>query len=116
MRKAGRLLGVLLILIWMSAPLEARVIRLEIESATDVLHGKPFGDAGPYEQLTGTIHYSVRVDNPRSSRIVDLRNAVNLRQGEVEFSASFVAFRPKDPRRGNGSLLLEVPNRGRARI
>jgi hypothetical protein len=116
MRKAGRLLGVLLILIWMSAPLEARVIRLEIESATDVLHGKPFGDAGPYEQLTGTIHYSVRVDNPHNSRIVDLRNAVNLRQGEVEFSASFVAFRPKDPRKGNGSLLLEVPNRGRARI
>ena len=24
-----------------------------------------------------------------------------------------MAFRPKDPRKGNGSLLLEVPNRGR---
>jgi len=31
---------------------------------------------------------------------------------EVEFSADFIAFRPKDARKGNGSMLLEVPNRG----
>jgi hypothetical protein len=34
----------------------------------------------------------------------------------VEFSADFIAVRPKDPSKSNGSLLLEVPNRGRARI
>ena len=45
-----------------------------------------------------------------------MRDAVNLRHGEVEFSADFVAFRPKDAHRANGSLLLEVPNRGRARF
>jgi hypothetical protein len=116
MRNAGRLVAVLLVLGWMSAPLQARVIRFEVESSTDVLRGKSFGDAGPYERLSGTIFYAVPVDNPHNSRIVDLRNAVNVRQGRVEFSANFVAFRPKDPRRGNGSLLLEVPNRGRSRI
>ena len=113
MRQIGRLLGLLLVLIGVSAPLAARVTRVEIESRTDVLSGKSFGDTGAYERLSGQIFFSVRVDNPHNSRIVDLRNAVNLNHGEVEFSADFVAFRPKDPQRGNGSLLLEVPNRGR---
>jgi hypothetical protein len=113
MRQIGRLLGLLLALVWVSAPLEARVTRVTIESRTDVLGGKSFGDAGAYERLSGQIFFSVRVDNPHNSRIVDLHNAVNLDHGEVEFSADFVAFRPKDPQRANGSLLLEVPNRGR---
>jgi len=56
------------------------------------------------------------VNNPHNGAIVDLKNAVNLRNGEVEFSADFIAIRPKDPHRGNGSLLLENPNRGRSRI
>src|SRR5580700_11438818 len=113
MRQIGRLLGLVLAFVWVSAPLQARVTRVAIESRTDVLGGKSFGDAGPYERLSGQIFYSVRVDNPHNSGIVDLRNAANLNHGEVEFSADFVAFRPKDPRRANGSLLLEVPNRGR---
>ena len=41
---------------------------------------------------------------------------MNLKNGEVEFSADFVAVRPKDAHKGNGSMLLEVPNRGNARI
>ena len=108
--------ALLLILGWVSAPLQARVTRVEVESRTDVLHGKSFGDAGAYERLSGQIYYSVPVDNPHNSRIVDLAHAVNLHRGEVAFSATFVAFRPKDPRKGNGSLLLEVPNRGRPNI
>jgi hypothetical protein len=41
---------------------------------------------------------------------------VNLKKGEVEFSSDFIAVRPKDAHKGNGSMLLEVPNRGRGRI
>ena len=41
---------------------------------------------------------------------------MNLKDGEVEFSAEFIVVRPKDSKNSNGSLLLEVPNRGRARI
>jgi Alpha/beta hydrolase domain len=116
MRNTRGLFAVLLLLGWVSTPLEARVTRIEIESRTDVLQGKTFGDVGAYERLTGQIHYTVRVENPHNSRIVDLRKAVNLRQGEVAFSSSFVAFLPKDPKKANGSVLLEVPNRGRPRI
>jgi hypothetical protein len=100
----------------LALPLNARVLRVEIASRNDVHNGKPFGDAGAYERITGRVYFSLPVDNLHNQRIVDLRNAVNLKNGEVEFSADFVAVRPKDAHKGNGSLLLEVPNRGRGRI
>jgi hypothetical protein len=100
----------------LSLPLSARVVRVEIASRTDVLNGKPFGDVGGYERMTGKVYFSLPVANPHNRRIVDLSNAVNLKNGEVEFSSDFVAVRPKDAHKGNGSMLLEVPNRGRARI
>ncbi len=99
-----------------AVPVDARVVRVDIKSRQDVLNGKSFGDAGAYERLTGQIYFSLPVANPHNLRIVDLKNAVNLRNGEVEFSANFMALRPKDAHKGNGSLLLENPNRGHSRI
>jgi hypothetical protein len=106
----------LVIFLLLTLPLHARVTRVEIASRADVLNGQPFGDTGPYERITGRIFFSLPVSNPHNLRIVDLKNAVNLKDGEVEFSADFIAVRPKDPRKGNGSLLLENPNRGYSRI
>jgi hypothetical protein len=97
-------------------PLNARVLRLEIASRTDVLRGQQFGDVGAYERITGRVYFALAVANSRNLRIVDLNHAVNLENGEVEFSADFIAVRPKDAHKGNGSMLLEVPNRGRGRI
>ena len=97
-------------------PLNARVLRVETANCTDVLGGKTFGNAGAYERITGRIYFSLAVNNPHNQRIVDLGNAVNLKKGEVEFSADFIAVQPKDAHKGNGSMLLEVPNRGRGRI
>ena len=97
-------------------PLYARVVRVDITSRQDVINGKSFGDVGAYERITGRIYFSVRIENPHNKRIVDLANAVNLNNGEVEFSADFIAIRPKDPSKGNGSMLLESPNRGHSRI
>lgn len=97
-------------------PLHARVLRVEIASRADVLQGKPFGDAGAYERITGRVYFSLPIASSHNQRIVDLSNAVNLKNGEVEFSSDFVAVRPKDAHKGNGTMLLEVPNRGRARI
>ncbi len=96
--------------------LHARVVRVETATRTDVLGGQQFGDAGAYERITGRVYFSLPVANPHNRRIVDLDKAVNLKNGEVEFSADFIAMRPKDAHKGNGSLLLEVPNRGRGRI
>jgi hypothetical protein len=94
----------------------ARVTRVEISSRHDVLEGKSFGNVGAYERIVGRVYFSIPISNPHNQRIVDLPNAVNLKNGEVEFSADFVAVRPKDSKKGNGSLLLEVPNRGHSRI
>jgi hypothetical protein len=111
-----RLVLLLFLLALAVFPLEARVTHVETTSRRDVLGGKPFGDAGAYERITGRIYFSLPVANPHNLRIVDLGNAVNLKNGEVEFFSDFIAVRPKDARKGNGSLLLEIPNRGRGRI
>jgi hypothetical protein len=97
-------------------PIHARVVRVEISSRVEVLGGKAFGDTGAYERITGRVYFSLAVANAHNRRIVDLSNAVNLKNGEVEFSSDFIAVRPKDPQKSNGSMLLEVPNRGRGRI
>src|SRR5579864_6168193 len=111
-----RLRLALISLFFLLLPLQARVTRVEIATRADVLNGKSFGDTGSYERITGRIFFSLPVANPHNHRIVDLKNAVNLKNGEVEFSADFVAIRPKDAHKSNGSLLLEKPNRGHGRI
>ncbi len=106
----------LVILAFSILRLEARVTRVELNSRTTVLNGRAFGNSGAYERLAGRVYFSVAVDNPHNLRIVDLRNAINLKNGEVDCSADFVAIRPTDVRKGNGSMILEVPNRGQAGI
>ncbi len=105
-----------LLLFLASVPLQARVVRVDILSRTDIENGKQFGNAGAYERIAGRVYFSVAVSNPHNDRIVDLKNSVNFHDDGVEFSADFVAIHPKDARKGNGSMLLEVPNRGASRI
>jgi len=114
----SKLAGILaaFLLLASSVTLSARVARVQVISRHDVLGGKSFGNTGPYERILGTVYFSLPVDSPHNAGIVDLKNAVNLRNGQVEFSADFIAIRPKDSQRGNGSLLLENPNRGHSRI
>src|SRR6202049_2423932 len=110
---------VALLLLFLSAGvalLNAKVVRVEIASRSDVLNGKAFGEAGGYERITGRVYFSLAVANAHNRRIVDLDKAVNVKNGEVEFSSDFIAIRPKDPNKSNGAMLLEVPNRGRSRI
>ena len=97
-------------------PACARVTRVEVTSRETVLNGKEFGAAGAYERIVGRVYFSLAVLNPHNRGIVDLANALNLKAGAVEFSADFVALRPVDAHKGNGSMILEVPNRGRSRI
>jgi hypothetical protein len=85
----------------------------EIAQREPVLGGRPFGDAGAYEKIAGTLRFAVDPRHPHHADITDLdrapRNAADL----VEFSSDFYLLRPVDAARGNGALLLDVPNRGR---
>lgn len=108
--------SLLLVVISVASRVEGRVTRIEVQSREDVLGGKAFGNTGAYERIAGRVYFSVVVADDCNRRIVDLERAANLRNGKVEFSADFFAIRPKDPRKGNGSLLLSIPNRGNAWI
>ena len=90
----------------------ARVDRVEILSRTDVLDGKPFGDAGAYEKIIGKVFFKVRPRSAHNRVIVDLDKAPRNAAGEVEFSSDLYMLRPKDAARARGSLLMEIPNRG----
>src|SRR5579862_4714713 len=94
-QRALRLISLLSVVLVAAAPAAARVIRVEILSRKDVLESKTFGEAGAYERITGRVYFSVPIANPHNQRIVDLDKAINLKEGEVEFSADFIAVRPK---------------------
>src|SRR5690242_7493077 len=98
-RHYARLICLLMLLLSGAALLSARVVRVEVNSHQDVLHGQSFGDAGAYEFLTGRVYFSVKIADLHNANIVDLKNAVNLKNGVVEFSSDFIAIRPKDPKK-----------------
>lgn len=116
MRLLQRHVSFLLVLLGFVSALDARVVRVEVTSKKDVLSGQAFGNAGAYERITGRVYFSVAVANQHNRGIVDLENADNLKHGEVEFWSNFVAVRPKNAAQANGTMLLEVPNRGHSRI
>src|SRR5450631_533183 len=111
-----RKLTMVILFLFAAMEAHARVTRVEIATRADVLGGKEFETAGAYERITGRVYFSVAAADPNNRAIVDLANAVNLKNGEVEFSSDFIAIRPKDASKGNGSMILENPNRGYGRI
>jgi hypothetical protein len=116
MRKPARVFLFLIFLTISVLQLQAKVLRVEITSRQDVLGGQAFGNAGPYERIVGKVYYSAPVGNWHDAQVFDVKNAVNEKDGAVEFSADFIVIRPKDASKGNGSMLLEVPNRGHSAI
>ncbi|HUE85222.1 MAG TPA: hypothetical protein VMO26_04020, partial [Vicinamibacterales bacterium] len=100
------------VLILVAAPVHAEVVRIEVTSRADVLAGRAFGAAGPYEKLAGRIYFAVDPRNPVNQIIADIGLAPRNAAGKVEFSSDFYLIKPKEPSRGNGTLLYEVSNRG----
>jgi hypothetical protein len=95
-----------------SLPAHAEVVRAQIASRTDVQGGASFGEAGAYELLEGRIFFEIDPANPRNAVIDDLDRAPRNAEGKVEVAADLAILRPKDAARGNGTLLLDVVNRG----
>jgi hypothetical protein len=91
---------------------EARVVRVSIERREAVLAGRPFGLAGPYETLVGTVELALDPALRQNQAVVDLALAPRNERGEVAFTADFFLLKPVDLRRGNGRVYYEVPNRG----
>ena len=106
------ILKTMLCVVLVAAPVGAEVVRIEVKSRADVLAGQSFGTAGPYEKLSGRIHFAVDPRNTANQIIADIDKAPKNPAGKVEFSSDFYLIKPKDPGRGNGTVLYEVSNRG----
>jgi hypothetical protein len=104
------ILRAMLVVLLAAAPVSAEVIRIEVKSRAD-LSPQPAG-VGPYERLTGRIYFAVDPRNPANQIITDIDKAPRNADGKVEFSSDFELLKPKDPARGNGTILYEVSNRG----
>ncbi len=91
----------------------AEVERIEVTARGPIAEGASFGFAGPYEKLVGRVHFSLEPGAPANAGITDLDNAPRDADGRVRFAADVHILKPVDPKRANGTLLLEVPNRGR---
>src|SRR2546426_4412495 len=95
-----------------SAPVYAEVVRIEVQSRSDLVGGQPFGAAGPYEKIAGKIFFAVDPAVPANRIVADIDKAPRNSAGKVEFSADFFVMKPKNIARGNGAVLYEVSNRG----
>src|SRR6266404_4409566 len=109
---SARFASALLSLVFLMSGAEARVVRVEITSRTDINDGKPFGGPGVYEKIIGRVYFAVSPENVHNQQIADLKLAPRNAQGEVEFSADLYMLKPKDMAKGNQSVLFEVSNRG----
>src|SRR4051794_20988980 len=67
----------------------AELVRWEITKREPYAGGKPRGDAGPYEQWTGTVSFAIDPSAAASEQMVDLKLAPRNAAGKVEFSADF---------------------------
>jgi hypothetical protein len=103
---------ILALLAGLAVVVQAKVVRVEILSRTDIADGKPFGAVGVYEKITGRVYFAVNPSDIHNRQIVDVDKAPRNDHGEVEFSADLYLLKPKDMSRGNGAVLFEVSNRG----
>lgn len=89
----------------------AEVVRVEVTRRVDVLGGRAFGTAGPYEWIEGRMLFAFDPANRYNARIVDLGLAPRNAAGKVEAWADFAVLKPRQPR-PDGVALVEVSNRG----
>jgi hypothetical protein len=110
MRRTAILAGALAL----AQPAAAEVIRFELTGPPrPALEGRAFGAVGPYVEIRAKATIALDPADPRNAVIADIAQAPRNAQGKVEAVADVVILRPADPARGNGTLLVEPPNRGR---
>ena len=91
----------------------AEVVRFEVLQSAPAFEGRSFGSVGSYVKITARATIAVDPGDPRNAVIADIDRAPRNAQGRVEATSDVVILRPADASRGNGTLLLDVPNRGR---
>jgi hypothetical protein len=91
--------------VFAAALASAAVTRVEIADRTDL-------PVVNYERITGKVYFAVDPKLPANHVIRDIERAPTNAKGLVEFSSDLYVLRPKDPKKSNGTALLEISNRG----
>jgi hypothetical protein len=94
----------------------AAVTRVELVERTDYAEGRRFGEAGPYELIRAKAFFAADPNLPQNKIIVDLHLAPRNGEGHVEWSSDLWVLKPREPSKGNGTVLYEVSNRGNVGI
>jgi hypothetical protein len=89
---------------------------ISVADIADFADGHEFGPAGAYVRIKGVARGMLDPLAPANTVIVDLDKAPVNAQGLVDYAVDFDILRPKDPARGSGILLYDVPNRGSKRV
>jgi Alpha/beta hydrolase domain len=105
MTRFAALLFAIVGLLAVSQPSRAEVVRLEITSKQAYGTFRP----GEYVLWKGRLHGELAP----TEAIPDLDKARRNERGKVEYATDLLLLMPADPMRGNGALLVDVPNRGR---
>ena len=88
------------------------VTRFDVRLRRPLAGGVSFGDAGPYEELKGTLRFAIDPKNAANERITDVALAPRDHAGRVEFESDVSILLPVDRRRCSGRVMLDVVNRG----
>lgn len=105
--------GIIVITCVFSLAARAEVVRFDITERVPAFAGRSFGAVGTYERITARATFALNPADDRNAVITDLALAPRNADGRVEATADVVILKPSDPTHSNGTLLLEVPNRGR---
>jgi hypothetical protein len=89
------------------------VVAFDVRSSEPFAGGQQFDAVGSYTRIDGVLTFAVDPRDPANACIADLALAPRDADGRVRFESDVVFVTPSEPARGNGALILDVPNRGR---
>jgi hypothetical protein len=105
-------MAVALALVAGASPALAQVSRFEVTEDAPAFAGRHFGAIGAYRRITARATVALDPADPHNAIIADAAAPRNA-DGRVEATADVVIFTPADSAAASGTMLLDVPNRGR---
>lgn len=92
------------------------VVRLEIETDTAFASAAPFGETGAYRLIEGCAHLAIAPDAIGADDIYAPERIVTGPDGLIHAWGDFSILAPALPDKANGTLLVELVNRGGKRL
>lgn len=89
------------------------ITKIDIAGIELFAEGREFGGAGSYVRIHGVARGELDPLTSPNAVIVDIDKAERNARGMVEYEFDLFMLRPADIRRGSGTLVYDVTNRGR---